>query len=127
MSQLCVHLILGLEGSARNLKNLALSNRSFKLSWDPPLLTRGPVKRYELHWTHAPEVKLKYWQSKAIGGDKTSFTHDWNNDEFNNDWKELVAPVIYWKVLVRGYLNAGNFSKTKVFRVSSGGRLYCYS
>ena len=112
--------VLGLEGSARNLRNIALSNRSFILRWDAPILTRGPVKHYELYWTHAPELDLKHWQSKAVGGDETSYTHDWND---NYSWRKLIAPVIYWKVLVCGFLNCGNFSELKVFRVCPGGKL----
>ena len=78
------------------------------------------VFRYELHWTHAPGKDLKHWESKAVGGDETSYTYDWNDDK---EWRELVAPVIYWKVLVCGFQNNGNFSELKVFRVSPGGTL----
>lgn len=101
----------------RNLNNLATSNQSFTLTWENPEKTNGPLKRYEVYFTLRPDALLEHWFKFGVQRSEQEFSYSWHNSKKITD----VAPVIYWKVRLVGFVNEGPFSETKVFRVYPGG------
>lgn len=103
----------------RNLHNNATSNQSFVLTWENPERTNGPLQRYEVYYTTRPGALLKNWFQVAIPRINQFYSFDWSKKRNFMD----VAPVIYWKVRLIGFVNEGPFSETRVFRVYPGGIL----
>ena len=48
---------------------------------------------------------------------------DWTKKPYFTE----VAPVLYWKVRLVGFVNAGPISETKVFKCLPGGKIHGYS
>ena len=76
------------------------------------------VPRYEFYYTKRPEADLKYWIMKGVDPNKQYVKVDWTNDRRFTE----VAPVLYWKVRLIGFVNKGPFSETKAFKCLPGGK-----
>ncbi|XP_057298434.1 receptor-type tyrosine-protein phosphatase delta-like [Hydractinia symbiolongicarpus] len=100
----------------RYLKNIAHSNKSFTMSWLNPVRTYGPVQGYRLYWTRRPNEVLSRWELVQVSPNEQYYNLSWHGSTYITD----TAPVIYWKVQIVGFVNAGPMSEVKVFRVSPG-------
>lgn len=76
------------------------------------------IPRYELYYTKRPKADLKYWIMEGVDPTVQHATVDWT---YNRRFTE-VAPVLYWKVRLVGFVNEGPFSETKAFKCLPGGK-----
>lgn len=100
----------------RDLKATPLSAKSFRVEWKNPERTNGPLSRYEVLYTKLPHLDLKHWQLVGVDRWKQSLVVDWTNKHGFTE----VAPVLYWKVRLVGFVNEGPYSETKVFKCLPG-------
>lgn len=77
------------------------------------------VSRYEFYYTTRPGAELKYWIMKGVDPKTQNAKVDWT---YNRRFTE-VAPVLYWKVRLVGFVNPGPFSETKAFKCLPGGMI----
>jgi len=74
--------------------------------------------RYEVYYTKRPNAQLKHWIMRGVDPTDRQLVVDWTRQPSFTE----VAPVLYWKVRLVGFVNEGPFSETKVFKCLPGGR-----
>eukprot|EP00111_Clytia_hemisphaerica_P019818 TCONS_00058445-protein len=100
----------------RNLKATPLSPKSFRVQWEDPPKTNGPLTRYEFYYTTRPNADIKNWIMHGVDPTDQHYAVNWTD---NPRYTE-VAPVLYWKVRLVGFVNEGPFSETKAFKCLPG-------
>ena len=107
---------LALQLPVQNLKNVALSKKSFTLSWEDPERLNGKISHYEVSWTVEPS---KGWSTYKVFEYQKYYKYDWEGDK---DF-DYESPIVHWKVRVVGLDGVGPISAEKIFRVAVGGKL----
>ncbi|XP_012554371.2 receptor-type tyrosine-protein phosphatase delta isoform X1 [Hydra vulgaris] len=97
----------------QNLKNVALSKKSFTLSWEDPERLNGKISHYEVSLRFEPTIR---WLTYKVYDYQKYYKYDWEgNDEFH-----FGSPIVHWKVQIVGLDGLGPISQEKVFRVAIG-------
>ncbi|XP_065658279.1 receptor-type tyrosine-protein phosphatase delta-like [Hydra vulgaris] len=85
----------------QNLKNVALSKKSFTLSWEDPERLNSKISHYEVSLRFEPTIR---WLTYKVYDYQKDYKYDWEG----NDELKFGSLIVHWKVQIVG-LDAPGF------------------